>query len=163
MTQRIRSEALFEDFTALIPQDGSVEIVQNYVLHSDKNIRIGSLPPPGRVVLKLERFHADADGRPIDSPEAAPTLNLVPGEFLRIQCLHGYQTRHILRVTPVLGGGIITLRDALNDDPTPGGEIRRIQGKSQHYIDYRIYDLVEKGKLHAVGGRYYKIGEGYSI
>lgn len=164
---RIRTQTLHQDFAGLIPQDGSVESVQDYTYFPDQNIRIASTPPPTRMVFKLERFNEVPEG--ISEAERLrilllppPPLNLLPGAFLRVQCLSSFQyvydTVKVLRVIPGppgSGSGLVVLDKPLNDDPTPGGQVRRIMNRCLHYVDYRIYDGVEKGKILNVNGRYY--------
>lgn len=155
---RVYTQTLYEDFAGLIPQDGSVESVQDYDYFSDRNLRIAASPAPTRQVLKLERFHRD---NPLLPP---PPLNLGEGAFLRVQCLHGYQyaygtgnwVKRVIPGAPGSGSGLIVLAHPLNDDPTPGGEVLRIKGRGLHYVDYRLFERVEKGEVLAVEGRYYQ-------
>lgn len=56
-------------------------------------------------------------------------------------------------VTKVVGS-FVSLKDGLNSDPIPGHQVRRIQAYSQAYIDMRIRDLFEKGKLRIGAGRF---------
>ena len=144
---KIRTETLFSDFATLIPQDGSVETIQNYTYFPDANIRIGASPTPGRLILRLERINEE---NPLLPP---PPLNLVPGNFLRIQCLYSFQYRAIRRVN----GNMVQLESSMNDDPLPGSQVRRIKSFAQHYVDMRIHGEMEKGNLQIVGGRYYRI------
>lgn len=152
MGQRIRTEALFPDFTALIPQDGSVESIQDYILRPDDNLRIGNTAPLTRSFLRIERFDKT-------DPLANPPLNLWKGLFLRIPVGNThkdavYNYRYIQRVV----GNIVELESSLNGDPIPGHTgVRIVQGYAQHYIDMRIFDLWEKGKLQISNGRYLKL------
>lgn len=152
MGQRIRAEALFPDFTALIPQDGSVESVQDYTFLPDDNIRIGNTAPLTRSFLRIERFDKN-------NPMNNLPLNLWKGLFLRIPVGNTtrdavYNYRFIKRVS----GNIVELESSLNGDPVPGHTgVRIVTGYAQHYIDMRIFDLWEKGKLQIIGGRYYRI------
>lgn len=152
MGQRIKTEALFHDFTALIPQDGSVETVQDYTLLPDDNLRIGNAAPLTRSYLRIERFDRN-------DPLANPPLNLWKGLFLRIPVGNTsrdavYNYRHIKRVV----GNIVELESSLNGDPVPGHTgVRIVTGYAQHYIDMRIFDLWEKGKLQISNGRYLRV------
>lgn len=165
---RIKKEALFHDFTAFVPQDGSVETVQDYDYYPDHTIRVVSSGIVTRLVIKLERFipipeNANSDERRYLESLTPPPLNLYGGNRIRIEC-HGvkgelrYSYREIRRVTPGppgSGSGIVTLVSACDYDPTPGKEVRRIKALAQHYIDARLYDAVEKGKVKMYGSRYY--------
>jgi len=153
MGHRIRKEAMFPDFTALIPQDGSVESIQDYTFRPDDNIRIGNTAPLTRSFLTMERFNKENTLAP------PPPLNLWKGLFLRIPVGNTtqdavYNYRFIKRVS----GNIIELESSLNGDPVPGHTgVRIVTGYAQHYIDMRIFDLWEKGKLQIIGGRYYRL------
>jgi len=152
MGQRIRTEALFPDFTALIPQDGSVETIQDYTYRPDSNLRIGNTAPLTRSFLRIERFDPQ-------DPLATPPLNLWKGLFLRIPVGNTtrdavYNFRFIKRVS----GNIVELESSLNGDPVPGHTgVRIVTGYAQHYIDMRIFDLWEKGKLQISNGRYLRV------
>lgn len=142
-----RNEALYPDFGMLMPQDGSVETIQDYTYRPDSNIRIGTAAPITRKVLRFERFDPN-------DPMFVPPLALWKGLFLRIPCVNGYGYRFIHRVA----GNIIELDSALNSDPIPGHTgVRIVTGYAQHYIDMKLFDLWEKGKLEIKNGRYYKI------
>lgn len=143
---KIQTETLFENYSTLIPQDGSVESIQNYIYHPDKNIYLGNSEPLSRKVLRMERINKE---NPLD----VPPLNLWPGVFLRVQCLRTYQYRKIKKVK----GNIIELESSMNDDPLPGTMVRKVKGYAQHYIDMRLYDQLEKGKIQAVKGFFYKV------
>ncbi len=164
----IRKEALFPDFTSFVPQDGSVETVQDYQYYADHDIRVVPSGIITRLVLKIERFiivpdDATEDERRYLESLTPPALQLFSGNMIRIECADdkgcekwGY--RAIRRVTmgaPGSGSGIVTLESALNFDPVPGTQVKRIKALSQHYIDSRLYDQVEKGKLQIYGGKYY--------
>ena len=143
-----RFETLFPDFASLMPQDGSVETIQDYTYRPDCNLRIGTAAPITRKVLRIERFNQN------DSLAVPPPLGLWKGLFLRIPCTNGYGYRFISRVA----GNIIELDSSLNSDPIPGHTgVRIVTGYAQHYIDMRIFDLWEKGKLEIKNGRYYKL------
>lgn len=162
---KIRKEALFPDFTAFIPQDGTVETVQDYTYYPDHHpIRLAADFPHQRGFLKLERVHHNGE---LHTP---PPLNLCAGNRIRIQC-HAYlpsghtdnQIRwsyhEIRRVTPGIpgtGSGFVELVEPCNFDPTPGTNVKRIKSLAQHYIDGRLYDEVEKKNVRLVNGFYYK-------
>ncbi|MGV3526544.1 MAG: hypothetical protein ACO1RX_20165 [Candidatus Sericytochromatia bacterium] len=142
---KIRTETLFPDFSTLIPQDGSVETIQNYTYFPDDGLCIVASEATGRLILKMERQGPDG--------QVLKSLNLQPGTFLRIQCVRSFQYRHVKRVT----GNMVQLECSMNDDPLPGASVRRVMSYAQHYIDMRLFDQIEKGKLQCINGRYYKI------
>lgn len=167
---KVKTETLFEDFTAFVPQDGTVQTVQDYDYYPDWEIPVRVVPSGliSRLVLKLERFHDLPDDlnsmdRIYRESQPLPPINLNPGLKIRIEChdekgREKYSYREIRHVTPGppgSGWGIITLTDACNYDPTPGKRVKRIKALAQHYIDDRLYDRLEKGQVKLYGGRYY--------
>jgi hypothetical protein len=141
------AETLHPDFSYLIPRDGSVESIQDYI-YEPGDYRVGMIPPHNRKLLRIERV---ASGN-LYGP-ALPN-NIKKRTFLMITRRDGRKDyRRVLRVT----GDIVELESAMNGDPMPGGHVRWVAGYAQHYIDMKIFDAVEKGKLQAINGRYYAI------
>lgn len=170
MAPKVRKDALHEDFTRFIPQDGTVQTVQDYVYYPDwdQPIRVVPLGLVSRQVLKLERYNVVPDDMPEferiwTMAQPLPPINLYAENQIRIECedekhrtVYSYRTiRHVTPGPHGSGWGIVTLMDACNADPVPGKKVKRIEALAQHYIDDRIYDGVEKGKIHLYGGRYY--------
>ena len=132
----------FPDFGAIQPRDGSIEIFQDYIYYPGNFL----LMPvsQGMGVIRLRRPD------PKDQSKDLP-LVLPPGASLRIPLITGgYAVREVTKVV----GSFVSLKDKLNSDPIPGHQVRRIQAYSQAYIDMRIRDLFEKGKLRIGAGRF---------
>lgn len=141
------AETLHPDFSYLIPRDGSVESIQDYVFEPG-DYRVGLLPPHDRKLLRIERVPLGNIYGP-----ALPN-DIVKRAFLMITRRDGRKDyRRVFRIT----GNIVELESSMNNDPLPGGHVRWVSGYSQHYIDVRILEAVEKGKLQAINGRYYAI------
>lgn len=170
MPPKVFKEALHPDFTRFIPQDGSVESVQDYVYYPDWDQPIRVVPSGliSRLVLKLERYNdlpesMDAYERAFIEAKPLPPLNLLAGALIRLEChdakgreCYSYcEVRNVIPGPSGTGWGIVTLTAACNVDPTPGKRVKRIKALAQHYIDHKIYDGVEKGKLVLYGGKYY--------
>ena len=135
----------FPDFGAIQPRDGSIEIAQDYIYYPG-NFLIMPVSQ-GMSVIRLRRPD------PEDQSKSLP-LVLPPGASLRIPLITGgYCVRDVKKVV----GSFVELKDALNSDPIPGHQARRIQAYSQAYIDMRIRDLFEKGKLRVGAGRFLEV------
>lgn len=133
----------FPDFGAIERRDGSIEIAQDYIYYSP----IYHIKPSSRGLWMIQLQLPDPQNLGQNLP-----LGLVPGATLRIPVIGGgYSIRDVRKVV----GSIVELVDPLNSDPIPGHQVRRIQAYSQAYIDMRLRDLIEKGKLTAAAnGRY---------
>lgn len=136
-------DTLFPETAFILPQDGSVEIFKNYRYFPESDLHVGNSEPLRLGVVRLSRIDKETG--------LAKPLGLFPGCILQIPCFGGgYGVREVEHIS----GDIVKLKDRLNGTPLAGGQVRHIKGYAQWYIDMRIRDQIEKGKLTDIGGSY---------
>lgn len=144
------SDPTFPSADLIEPADGSIEISKNYIYYPDGDapLHVATVAPISRSIVRVQRI-------PNDPLRSAPPHGLKKGAILRFEAVEGGY--YCVSKVRLVAGDIIELYPALTRDPLPGSLIKRIEAYSEQYMNMWVYDLIEKGKIQGVGGRYYWI------